>query len=1029
MDFRSTTCVKSNRLIRTNSRYPTFYHNVPTAGDIEQFNSRRTKTSLLTKMEEKDFKYNKYSDKVLVNPWNGYIGLSSRDVYNTFQYMFYKFKKGIFVQIRDNRLKTFLPFSNAHFENEWSERIKVDPSKYNSIEDFLTYIASIRGRKLDQKVLPIKNWYANNAIFRYEEGLMETSNNLTTLYDMYKTLCEKRLLPDIDLFVNRRDFPLLTETRTEPYDNIYDSEHVKLLSHRYKKYCPILSFSKKDNYVDVLSPTYEDWARVVYQETGDGILFDCNTYPEIIPIEWKKKIRKAVFRGSSTGAGTTNKNNKRLAALEIASTRPDILDVGITNWNARPRKYKGDKYLSTIERGSYPISERLTKQEQSDYAYILNIEGYVSAYRLSYEMSYGSVILLVESDYHMWYTKRLQPWYHYVPIKADLSDLVTNIEWCLSHDTECETIAANALDFYYNELNMRSILDFLQKTIYDISKLGGNYNYIKDPLEQQLIEEENWFQAYVSHQVAEKRLNKVMEPILFPPNLPRCIGLLDGQWLSLQRFISYQVKKVKTVFQSKNSTIDLVTVGPYTLIAKVANKDKPGKLKENIHETFIGTTTTNKLLAKVPNFAYVYGNLHDSFPKEDAVFKLPFRPNPQRLSMITRVIYVEYISDTNMLQWLTGPDYSWDKFLNLLVQLALALKVAQNECGFVHCDLAPWNIMIQKKPEPSYHHYQILPQTTLKVKSTLVPVMIDFGKSRAVVHQNDKGMRDHGYVNLYRNNNAIADILYLLITSFNVIGLSEQRMYEFDDFFVMAGIKDFTTNSKKYSKYGALFNIPNTNMDPLKFMDYIIQKFGTESPIEYIKIAKSMHNGSLLKGNATFVDAYTLVGNVVDALYVTIWGISEASFGISTTEFFQRQIVRIASERMQWLDEEINKTNSVDLKKKWNMIKGVILSHPVAKNEDPDMTYPTPKSIYLDAEMSPTEIMKISQTAHPLIEKNWAQTKSIFSAATYTKDPFIMTSDQAQMFVELDPFHYQNAIASVNTLHHIKNENLDILKI
>ena len=49
------------------------------------------------------------------------------DVMNTFDYLFHKFKKGCFIQIRNNEMQTFLPFSKINYRNNWSHLIKIDP--------------------------------------------------------------------------------------------------------------------------------------------------------------------------------------------------------------------------------------------------------------------------------------------------------------------------------------------------------------------------------------------------------------------------------------------------------------------------------------------------------------------------------------------------------------------------------------------------------------------------------------------------------------------------------------------------------------------------------------------------------------------------------------------------------------------------------------------------------------------------------------------------------------------------------------
>ena len=159
-----------------------------------------------------------------------------------------------------------------------------------------------------------------------------------------------------------------------------------------------------------------------------------------------EQLKKAVaiFRGSSTGCGTTYATNMRIKAASLSQKFSNILDAGITKWKARPRKQMGQKYLQTIDKNlissSYPqtylpLKSNMSPEDQSKYKYILNIDGHVSAFRLSLELSMGSVILLVDSDYNLWFKKYLVAWTHYVPIKADLSDLISQIRWCQKNDS------------------------------------------------------------------------------------------------------------------------------------------------------------------------------------------------------------------------------------------------------------------------------------------------------------------------------------------------------------------------------------------------------------------------------------------------------------------------------------------------------------------------------------------------------------------------------------------------------------------
>ena len=55
----------------------------------------------------------------------------------------------------------------------------------------------------------------------------------------------------------------------------------------------------------------------------------------------------------------------------------------------------------------------------------------------------GCCVLKIQSEhgFRQWYYERLTPWQHYVPVRADMSDLIEKIGWCRSHDGECAEIA------------------------------------------------------------------------------------------------------------------------------------------------------------------------------------------------------------------------------------------------------------------------------------------------------------------------------------------------------------------------------------------------------------------------------------------------------------------------------------------------------------------------------------------------------------------------------------------------------------
>lgn len=131
------------------------------------------------------------------------------------------------------------------------------------------------------------------------------------------------------------------------------------------------------------------------------------------------------------------------------------LDAKITGWNLRDKKI-ASLPMTHLRPRCFPFEGDKKKNfvpiyEQSSYKYLIYAEGHCAACRYGFMMQLGSVILKVESQCvadQMWYFPLLRPYYDHIPVKADLSDLQSVLEWCHAHDEECQLIAQRAKEVY-----------------------------------------------------------------------------------------------------------------------------------------------------------------------------------------------------------------------------------------------------------------------------------------------------------------------------------------------------------------------------------------------------------------------------------------------------------------------------------------------------------------------------------------------------------------------------------------------------
>lgn len=163
-------------------------------------------------------------------------------------------------------------------------------------------------------------------------------------------------------------------------------------------------------------------------------------------VPWEKKIDSAVWRGGLSGEMLRIDTVK--ACLDIQNTDVKLVD----NW---PRDEYNPKKTPEL------FGDRIEAYDQCKYKAIFWIDGNCISSNVLWIFGSGSVpIIINETEY--WFKKMLVPWVHYVPVRADLSDLKEKVAWIFDNDDEAHRIADNALEFCRTVLSpegQRSYID------------------------------------------------------------------------------------------------------------------------------------------------------------------------------------------------------------------------------------------------------------------------------------------------------------------------------------------------------------------------------------------------------------------------------------------------------------------------------------------------------------------------------------------------------------------------------------------
>lgn len=793
----------------TNPRYKFFRQTHFTAGDYEQFLEFWDSSS-----HQKEISCGESALPLQVRS-SLYQTISSDDVFGTFEYMFHKFKKGIFVKIVSNELKVFLPFSKIDYTNEWSYKVFTS----SPFEDLFIESSRISGYPYDKRKIHFlrDHWYANNGLLRYEYPISENDSGVSTLRDMLICLTKEREVPDCEFFLNKRDFPILKQNRTEPYECLFGEDH-PLVSHNRERYCPILSMTTTQDHADIPIPTWEDWARVEFPQKWFGKEFA--SYPDpYIPFS-EKKFPTAVFRGSSTGLGTTPETNPRIffSLLSKKGIRDQdghlFLECGITKWNGRPRRCSPNDPYQTFSSAlveELGVSRFMPLFEQSRYKYILHLPGHSESYRLSFELGTGSVILMWPCKYKLWFSHLLEPFVHYVPVEKDIFE---TIRWCKQNEEKCAFISQQAKQFYDTYLSRNSILNYFQNLLGNLQKQTGKLKFCpKNLMSFQETTQQKWLQKEKSS-LLQLKLPRDFQHHDCASLHPRTFQLLLHQ--CDEKFIEHKIEEAPIFKESRNVILKKIVLFGRTLCIKFPKEQKD---KDLDHESFIGQAGTNRFANICPMIAYVFGKwgkyvIMDFIEGESLDVAIQKKDPKQVLSF----------------------------FIQIFLQILVLLRFLQNEMGFIHFDLYPWNIMIRKNKEKKVFQFSLGKGQSIRFCPEVYPVLIDFGKSH-IVHENIHHVKVSPFrINFYQ------DVISIFISSIYQI-LHSHKIPIQDSQSILKMVTHIAPSS--YTNYRPLSSISSLKQfirTKKKFSNMLLDEkleFQKKDPLDFFFFFQKHHLGDL----------------------------------------------------------------------------------------------------------------------------------------------------------------------------------------
>jgi len=185
---------------------------------------------------------------------------------------------------------------------------------------------------------------------------------------------------------------------------------------------------------------------------------------------WKEKENKIYWRGGPTGANGKNldyniKNfNKlpRLSLVMLSKLYPEKIDAKFVGNGEFSDDKSGNDLRSIINILFGEKQQRVDEVDHLNFKYLISVDGNTCTWRrVPWIMLSNSVLIKQESSNVEWFYSAIKPYVHYVPVKNDISDVFSKLDWLKENDQQLKAISENASKFVEENLMPEDIESYM----------------------------------------------------------------------------------------------------------------------------------------------------------------------------------------------------------------------------------------------------------------------------------------------------------------------------------------------------------------------------------------------------------------------------------------------------------------------------------------------------------------------------------------------------------------------------------------
>ena len=217
---------------------------------------------------------------------------------------------------------------------------------------------------------------------------------------------------------------------------------------------------------------------------------DNKTWPT--PLPWNERSNKPVWRGIAWDIGrpalsksaleriqngsssileeyiNSDSHQKRIALVAYSNDHPELLDARHTDhigfepeslhlWDEN--RTGGFQQLLPFHK--IPPDEYYTK-----YQVHILMGGYGAAFRFPILLRQGIAVIVQDYPFEEWFLQYMEPFFHYVPLAQDLSNLTQTLQWVQSNPDRVREIALNGQEFFSNYLTYQHMESFYYELLF-----------------------------------------------------------------------------------------------------------------------------------------------------------------------------------------------------------------------------------------------------------------------------------------------------------------------------------------------------------------------------------------------------------------------------------------------------------------------------------------------------------------------------------------------------------------------------------